>query len=117
MSYTDAAAVSAAYELPPFVERHIGPNGKDLSDLLRVVGFESLDQLIDAAVTDKIRLRRPLNLPPGAPEAEVLDRLRELAQLNQVTKSYIGLGYYGTVTPAVIRRNILESPGLSQNPE
>jgi glycine dehydrogenase len=111
MSYTDAAAVSAAYELPPFLERHIGPNGKDLSDLLRVVGFESLDQVIDAAVPDKIRLRRPLNLPPGAPEAEVLARLRELAQLNQVAKSYIGLGYYGTVTPAVIRRNILENPG------
>src|SRR5690348_14153915 len=111
MSYIDAAAATAAGELPPFAERHIGPSGKDLSDLLRVVGFESLDQLVDAAVPDKIRLRRPLNLPSGASEAEVLDRLQELAQLNQVAKSYIGLGYYGTVTPAVIRRNILENPG------
>ena len=111
MSFTDAAAVSAAYELPPFAERHIGPSGKELGDLLRVVGFESLDQLVDAAVPDKIRLRRPLNLPPGGSEAEVLDRLQEIAQRNQVAKSYIGLGYYGTVTPAVIRRNILENPG------
>ncbi|MBV8969388.1 MAG: glycine dehydrogenase (aminomethyl-transferring), partial [Verrucomicrobia bacterium] len=103
MSFTDAAAISAAYELSPFTERHIGPSGKELSDLLRVVGFESLDQLVDVAVPDKIRLRRPLNLPLGESEAEVLDRLQELARLNQVAKSYIGLGYYGTVTPAVIR--------------
>jgi len=93
-----------------FRSRHLGPRGDDLAAMLDVVGVASLDELIDQAVPASIRNDRPLDLPPAASEAEMLAELRALADRNVVRTSMIGLGYAGTVTPPVIRRNVLESP-------
>jgi len=78
--------------------------------MLDALGYASLDALVDAAVPAAIRTRRPLRLPPARTEPEVLAHLRELAAKNQVKRQMIGLGYYPAATPAVIRRNVLESP-------
>ena len=79
--------------------------------MLDTVGVASMDALIDATVPDAIRLRRRLDLPEPHGESEVLAELRAMAEKNQVYRSYIGMGYYGTLTPGVILRNILENPG------
>src|SRR5216110_302875 len=79
--------------------------------MLATLGYESLDAFIDAVVPEEIRLRRPLALPPGRTEREVLQALRGLAAQNQLYHSYIGMGYHHTFTPPVIQRNILENPG------
>jgi len=94
----------------PFSARHIGPRGDDLATMLKVVGVDSLDELIDEAVPASIRTSSPLQLPPPATEAEALAELRAIAGRNVVRTSMIGLGYAGTITPPVIRRNVLESP-------
>ena len=94
-----------------FAYRHIGPRREDLAEMLQTVGYRSLDEFIDAVVPAEIRLRRPLALPPGRSEREVLQALRGLAGMNQVFRSYIGLGYAGTFTPQVVQRNVLENPG------
>ncbi len=93
-----------------FEERHIGPSEADRAKMLAVLGYGSLDELSEAAVPATIRLTERLNLPPARSEAEVAQELRDLAGRNRVLRSMIGLGYYGTFTPAVIRRNVLESP-------
>jgi len=112
---TDAAPrPEAAYTLlrtDRFVARHIGPRRTDINDMLGVLGYDSMDQFIDAVVPEDIRLRRPLDLPPNRSEREVLQALRGIAAQNRVFRSYIGMGYYGTFTPQVIQRNILENPG------
>ncbi len=95
----------------PFARRHIGPGPEDLAAMLEVIGRDSLDALIDATVPDGIRLRRPLDLPEALGEHEALARLRRIAGQNQVWRSYIGMGYHGTLTPPVIQRNVLENPG------
>jgi len=95
----------------PFIERHIGPGAEELREMLKEMGYDSLDELIDAAVPEQIRIRGQLDLPPGRSEFEGLRRLASLAGLNQVARSYIGLGYYPAITPPVIQRNILENPG------
>ena len=79
--------------------------------MLDVLGVTSLDALIDATVPESIRLRRPLAIPAGLSENEALNRLRLSAQKNQMFRSYLGLGYAGCLTPAVIQRNVLENPG------
>ena len=79
--------------------------------MLEVLGYETLDQFIDAVVPEEIRLRRPLALPPGRSEREVLQALRGLAGMNRVFRSYIGMGYAGCFTPQVVQRNVLENPG------
>ena len=94
-----------------FAYRHIGPRREDLAEMLQAVGYSSLDDFIDAVVPAEIRLRRPLALPPGRSEREVLQALRGLAGMNRVFRSYIGLGYAGTFTPQVVQRNVLENPG------
>ena len=94
-----------------FVNRHIGPNAAEVREMLRVCGFESLDQLVEATVPKSIRLERALDLPAARSEYGLLNEMRELAAKNQVFKSYIGMGYYDTVTPAVILRNVFENPG------
>src|SRR5216683_1403120 len=94
-----------------FVTRHIGPSPDETRDMLATLGYDSLDAFIDAVVPDDIRLRRPLALPPGRTEREVLQALRGLAAQNQLYRSYIGMGYYHTFTPQVIQRNIVENPG------
>ena len=78
--------------------------------MLRVIGVRSLDALIDAALPTSIRLKKPLQLPPAETEHEYLDRLRTVAAKNQRFKSFIGMGYYGTITPSVILRNLFENP-------
>src|SRR5512147_3315142 len=94
-----------------FVSRHIGPRRTEVQEMLDVLGYESLDHFIDAVVPEDIRLRRPLDLPPNRSEREVLQALRGISSQNRLTRSYIGMGYYGTFTPQVIQRNILENPG------
>jgi glycine dehydrogenase len=97
--------------LSSFSRRHIGLTDAELEDLVNAIGEESLDALIDAVVPDKIRFKGALGLPEPLSEAEALRQLRSLADANVVSKSYIGLGYYPTVTPPAIQRNILENPG------
>jgi glycine dehydrogenase len=94
-----------------FAYRHIGPRRSDVEEMLDLLGYDSLDSFIDAVVPEEIRLRRPLALPPGRSEREVLQALRGLAGMNRVFRSYIGMGYAGCFTPQVIQRNVLENPG------
>ncbi|HEV3139903.1 MAG TPA: hypothetical protein VGY57_05285, partial [Vicinamibacterales bacterium] len=94
-----------------FQNRHIGPDASERDAMLKVVGAASLDALIDEAIPARIRLKTPPNLPDAKAEYEFLRDLRKTAAKNHVFRSYIGLGYYGTVTPSVILRNVLENPG------
>ena len=94
-----------------FQDRHIGPRAADLDHMLDVVGAPTLAALIDEALPAHSRLEAPLDLPPAESEAGYLQRLRALAQRNQSVRSFIGLGYYGCITPSVILRNVLENPG------
>ena len=96
--------------LAPFVARHIGPGDDDLDHMLETIGASSLDDLIARAVPQTIAQQRPLALDAAPSEAAVLAELRERASRNAVLTSMIGLGYYGTHTPGVIKRNILENP-------
>jgi glycine dehydrogenase len=93
-----------------FANRHVGPDAKDLREMLEIIGYESLDALAEAAVPEKIRFRRKLNLPEPQTEFEALRHLRKIAAKNVVARSYIGLGYHGCITPPPIQRNILENP-------
>ena len=93
-----------------FAARHIGSSAADQRRMLETVGYGSLDELMDAAIPEVIRSHDGLDLPPAATEEEALAELRVLATRNTVAVSMIGLGYHGTHTPAVIRRNVLENP-------
>ncbi|MYA10554.1 MAG: aminomethyl-transferring glycine dehydrogenase [Gemmatimonadetes bacterium] len=94
-----------------FLARHLGPGPDDIQDMLETVGCETLDDLMEEAVPSSIRLRSPLRIPEAVPEAELIRRLREIAAGNEIWRSYLGMGYSGTITPGVIQRNILENPG------
>ncbi|MCQ4212222.1 aminomethyl-transferring glycine dehydrogenase [Streptomyces longispororuber] len=94
----------------PFEQRHIGPDHAAQAKMLAQVGYGSLDELTAAAVPDVIKSAEALALPGARTEAEVLAELRSLADRNQVLGSMIGLGYYGTFTPPVILRNVMENP-------
>jgi glycine cleavage system P protein (glycine dehydrogenase) len=91
--------------------RHIGPRPDEQQEMLAFLGYDSLDAFIDAVVPADIRLRRPLALPPGRDEREVLQALRRIASQNQPFRSYLGMGYSACFTPQVIQRNVLENPG------
>lgn len=93
-----------------FPRRHIGPGPDDTEIMLKTIGVHSLDELIRQTIPEAIRMKRPLNLPPPVAEHELLEDLRQMAAENRVVRSYIGLGYFETLTPAVIQRNILENP-------
>ena len=93
-----------------FLERHIGPNDAEIAHMLRVVGHDSLDAMTDAIVPASIKSAQPLALPAPINEEEALANIRAVAARNQVFRSFIGQGYYGTHTPKVILRNILENP-------
>ncbi|WP_448481027.1 aminomethyl-transferring glycine dehydrogenase [Pseudoxanthomonas mexicana] len=93
-----------------FLERHIGPNDAEIAHMLRVVGHDSLDAMTDAIVPASIKSAQPLALPAPINEEEALAKIRAVAARNQVFRSFIGQGYYGTHTPKVILRNILENP-------
>ncbi|KAF0651555.1 MULTISPECIES: aminomethyl-transferring glycine dehydrogenase [Streptomyces] len=94
----------------PFEQRHIGPDAEARAKMLAQVGYGSLDELTAAAVPDVIKSAEALGLPEARSEAEVLAELRDLADRNQVLAPMIGLGYYGTFTPPVILRNVMENP-------
>jgi glycine cleavage system P protein (glycine dehydrogenase) len=94
-----------------FQRRHIGPNPEEAQQMLRFLGFKSLDALVDETVPRQIRSAQPLQIPPGSGEQEVLRSLKEVAAQNQVFRSYIGMGYYDCHTPAVIQRTLFENPG------
>ncbi|MEP6898560.1 MAG: aminomethyl-transferring glycine dehydrogenase subunit GcvPA, partial [Rhodanobacter sp.] len=93
-----------------FIDRHIGPNDVEIAQMLRVIGHESLETMTDAIVPVAIKSPAPLALPQAITEVEALAKIRTLADQNQVFRSFIGQGYYGTHTPNVILRNILENP-------
>jgi len=94
-----------------FERRHLGPTPADVERMLDALGYDSLDHLVDDAVPSSIRLDRALDLPEALPEQALLERLRAVASENLVCRSFIGMGYHGTVVPGVILRNILENPG------
>src|SRR5580704_16747747 len=94
-----------------FVRRHIGTNANDAKEMLAQLGFKNLDELIDAAVPEQIRLAKKLNLPPARSEFEAIAELKKIAGENKVFRSFIGMGYYDCITPPVIQRSVLENPG------
>jgi len=94
-----------------FIERHLGPRSDDIEAMLATLGYESLDDLTDAAVPADIHLGRDLDLPAPLTEARLLEQIRMIADENEVWRSFIGLGYHDCITPPVILRNILENPG------
>ena len=100
-----------AYSYKSFLRRHIGPSEKETNEMLHAVGVDSLDQLIQETIPTQIKLEKELTLDPSMTEKEFLDYIHSVAQKNIVAKSYIGQGYYPTITPPVIQRNILENPG------
>ena len=94
-----------------FEKRQIGPRETDLREMLKVVQTESLDSLIDETIPADIRFEQPLNIPEPFSEYEYLKEVKKLAAKNKLFKSYIGMGFYNTITPPVIQRMILENPG------
>ncbi len=94
-----------------FAGRHIGPNEHETTSMLKTIGVANMDELIDKTVPASIRLKKPLKLPVAQTEFEYLDELKKIAAKNKVYKTYIGQGYYNTITPGVILRNVFENPG------
>jgi glycine dehydrogenase len=94
-----------------FESRHNGPDSKQIEDMLKVVKAASVDELIVQTIPASIRLKKPLNLPAAQSEFEFLKNFKKTASQNKVYQSFIGMGYYGTITPPVVLRNILENPG------
>src|SRR5436305_10362387 len=103
--------VATPNAIATFADRYIAPNADEFAQMLRELGFENLDALLDATVPKNIRLNRPLELPNAKSENEALAELRALSLKNKVARNFIGAGYSDTVTPPVIQRNILENPG------
>ncbi len=99
------------HEANRFADRHIGSSPDEIREMLRVIGFSTLDTMVDAAIPPQIRLEKPLLLPPVKGEHQALAELRAIVSKNEVRPSFIGLGYYNCITPPVIQRNVLENPG------
>jgi glycine dehydrogenase len=94
-----------------FVPRHVGPSEAEVAEMLGVLGYATLDELIDATIPAPIRTRRPLAIHERRTEHEALEAMREIAAKNRIFRSYLGYGYHDTYTPPVIQRNVLENPG------
>lgn len=94
-----------------FVDRHIGPSESDIASMAEVIGVASIEDLIDKAVPESIRSRELPDVAGPLTEPEALARVRKIADKNEMYQSFIGMGYYGTITPGVIQRNVLENPG------
>jgi glycine dehydrogenase len=107
---SDQPTLSQLDALAPFVDRHIGPREQEQRTMLEALGFDSLDALMEAAVPGGIRTPSGLDLPPAAGEEQAARLARETAARNNPLEAMIGLGYHGTLTPAVVRRNVLEDP-------
>ncbi|MDX1619233.1 MAG: glycine dehydrogenase (aminomethyl-transferring), partial [Balneolaceae bacterium] len=103
--------MSIDFEKERFWHRHIGPDREQVEEMLQAVGADSLEQLIDESVPGNIRLDKDLELEEPMSEYRFLEQFRDMASKNLIFKSYIGMGYYETLTPAVIERNVLENPG------
>ena len=93
-----------------FDTRHIGPNKEETRIMLDAIGVSSMDELINQTIPKKIRLNRDLNIPDGISEYEFLKHMKDLASKNKIYRSFIGMGYYDTILPPVIQRNIFENP-------
>jgi len=94
-----------------FIQRHIGPNHDDTQKMLSVIGLKSVEELISKTVPDNIRSKKAMEIPAGLTEFEMLQSLKKIGEKNIVATNFIGQGYYGTITPSVILRNIFENPG------
>ncbi|MES1160935.1 MAG: glycine dehydrogenase (aminomethyl-transferring), partial [Bacteroidota bacterium] len=94
-----------------FADRHIGPNEHETTQMLKTIGVRSLDELIDKTIPASIRSKTTLPIPGALSEFQYLTELKQVASLNKVYKSYIGQGYYDTIVPSVILRNVFENPG------
>jgi len=110
-SSTLNTSVAPFAPLDTFARRHLGPQPEEVGTMLKLLGYESLEKLVDAVIPPAIRLRRPLDLPAAKGEREASEALREIMSHNKVFRSFIGQGYYDTITPPVIQRNVLENPG------
>ncbi len=111
MTTRERLPLAALEDAGTFVDRHIGPDQSEIARMLATLGLSSLEELIERAVPPAIRSRRPLALPPALSEQAALAELERLASANARRISLIGMGYYGTITPSVILRNVLENPG------
>ncbi|MCB9099311.1 MAG: aminomethyl-transferring glycine dehydrogenase [Anaerolineales bacterium] len=111
MTYPTDSPRSLLNPIDTFAPRHLGPRPADVEQMLELLAVSSLDELIYQTIPDSIRLAAPLRLPPARTESEVIADLRELATMNQVYRSFIGMGYANCLVPPVIQRNILENPG------
>src|ERR1044071_6791399 len=110
--HSENCSLSGPFASPAeFASRHIGPSPDEAHQMLEALGHRDINGLIDQVVPATIRLARPLELPARRREFEVLAALKEIASRNQGFRSFIGMGYYDCITPAVIQRNILENPG------
>ena len=94
-----------------FLLRHIGPSRLEIQEMLDEMGFDTIDGLIQKTIPKSIQTKTPLNIGPGIDEFSLLKKIKGIASKNKVARSYIGTGYYGTITPPVIQRNVLENPG------
>ncbi len=94
-----------------FVNRHNGPSENDVINMLDRLGLSSIDQLINKTIPDDIRLKDKLNIDDGLSEYEYLNHIRKISKKNKIFKTYIGMGYYNTIVPPVILRNVFENPG------
>ena len=112
MSFSEKSNVTDSLTHPDkFVRRHIGPSADETREMLALLGLESLDALIDAAVPAQIRLERPLALPGALSESEALAGIKKIAGENKVFRSFLGMGYHDCHIPPVIQRCVLENPG------
>ena len=112
----EQSQIASTHEVKPragdsFLPRHIGPNETEAAEMLKTIGLESLEFLIEAAVPSGIRLQRAMDLPEAIGEYEALRELRVIGKKNKVVRSFLGTGYYDSITPPVIQRNIFENPG------
>lgn len=110
MPQNNATSLRTLEHHDAFLERHIGPNDAEIAHMLRTIGHGSLEAMTDAIVPGNIKSAAPLALPDSLTEEEALAKIRAIADRNEVFRSFIGQGYYGTHTPKVILRNILENP-------
>ena len=94
-----------------FIKRHIGPSAQDTEKMLDSIGIKSVDELIEKTIPNNIRSKKPMQIPEGLSEFEMLQSLKKIGEKNIVATNFIGQGYYGTITPSVILRNIFENPG------
>jgi glycine dehydrogenase len=94
-----------------FESRHVGPRPDEINKMLRFLGVDQLDKLIDETIPSSIRMTSGMDLPEPVTESEFIEEFKKITAMNRLFRSYIGLGYYDTITPAVIHRNILENPG------